>query len=92
MRMATVAETVKQNDKGSFFRGLWEMEGDNMGGPFVSRRVKARDGKSMLTIEGFIFAPGKNKRNALRQLEASLLSANRVHGNKVRHNNQAENK
>ena len=98
MHMATVAETVKQNDKGSFFRGLWEMEGDNMGGSFVSRRVKARDGKSMLTIEGFVFAPGKNKRNAVRQLEASLLSVNRlhgnnsVHGNKVRHNNQAENK
>lgn len=72
------------------------MEGDNMGGPFVSRRVKARDGKSMLNIEGFVFAPGKGKRNAVRQLEASLLSVNRVHGNsvhgnKVRHNNQAEN-
>ena len=75
MQMATVAQTVMQNDNGSFFRGLWEMEGDNMGGPFVSRLVKAPAGEYM--VEGFVFAPGKTKRNAIRQLEAVLYSANR---------------
>lgn len=77
MQMATVARTVMQNKDASFFRGLWEMRGDNMGGPFISRRVKSSDGKSELNIEGFVFAPGKNKRNAVRQLEAALYSVNR---------------
>ena len=77
MQMATVAQTVMQNENGSFFRGLWEMQGDNMGGPFVSRRIKSADGKSELNIEGFVFAPGKTKRNAIRQMEVVLYSVNR---------------
>lgn len=77
MQMATVAETVMQNENGSFYRGLWEMQGDNMGGPFVNRRIKTVDGKGELNIEGFVFAPGKTKRNAIRQLEAALYSVNR---------------
>ena len=55
----------RQNDRW-IFRGLWEMTGDDMGGPFVS-----------LTIEGFVFAPGKKKRNAMRELEALLYTVNK---------------
>jgi len=77
MQMATVAQTVMQNENGSFYRGLWEMQGDNMGGPFISRRIKTADGKGELNIEGFVFAPGKAKRNPIRQLEAVLYSVNR---------------
>ena len=77
MQMTTVAPTVMQNKGATFFRGLWEMEGDNMGGPFVSRRVPEAHGKGNVILEGFVFAPAKNKRNAIRQLEAALYSANR---------------
>lgn len=91
MQMATVAPTVMQNARGSFFRGLWEMEGDDMGGPFISRRLMAADGKSVLNIEGFVFAPGKNKRNAVRQLEAVLYAANRMAaGRKTNKNNKKD--
>ena len=89
MQMATVAETVMQNDEGSLFRGLWEMQGDNMGGPFVSRRLRSADGKTLLNIEAFVFAPGKTKRNAVRQMEAVLFSVNKVsEKNKPRINNK----
>lgn len=89
MQMATVAETVMQNDEGSLFRGLWEMQGDNMGGPFVSRRLRSADGKTLLNIEGFVFAPGKTKRNAVRQMEAVLFSVNKASDkNKPKINNK----
>lgn len=89
MQMATVAETVMQNDEGSLFRGLWEMQGDNMGGPFVSRRLRSADGKTLLNIEAFVFAPGKTKRNAVRQMEAVLFSVNKASDkNKPKINNK----
>ncbi len=50
------------------FRGLWEMQGDDMGGPFVSHTI------GNITAEAFLFAPGKKKRNQLRQLEAALYT------------------
>ena len=53
-------------------RGLWEMEGDNMGGPFVSIARSMAD--SVLCIEGFVYAPEMNKRNLIRRLEAALYT------------------
>lgn len=80
MHMATVASTVAMNADKTAFRGLWEMTGDNMGGPFVCRRVRIQGGDSCcdVVVEGFVFAPGKGKRNAVRQLEAVLHSTNRT--------------
>ncbi|MGI6242973.1 MAG: DUF4837 family protein [Prevotella sp.] len=74
MHMKTVAETVagiKTKEKGgeiTIYRGLWEMEGDDMGGPFVSHSI------GDLTVEAFVFAPGMKKRNKLRQIEAALYT------------------
>ena len=53
-------------------RGLWQMEGDDMGGPFVSMARHITD--SVLCIEGFVYAPGMNKRNMMRRLEAALYT------------------
>lgn len=59
-------------------RGLWQMEGDAMGGPFVS--VAMVDSVKGMTIvaEGFVFAPGKPKRNNMKRLEAALLTLAKV--------------
>ena len=64
------------------YRGLWEMEGDDMGGPFVSRTLAFDVNTSPrshhsenIVIEGFVFAPGKKKRNAVKELEAVLYTA-----------------
>lgn len=53
-------------------RGLWQTVGTEMGGPFVSlwRQV----GDSVLGVTAFVYAPGKQKRNLMRRLEASLYT------------------
>ena len=56
-------------------RGLWKMlDGEAMGGPFVSlTRLDQVNGR-VVTAEAFLFAPGQKKRNALRQAEAILYT------------------
>jgi hypothetical protein len=55
-------------------RGLWEMENDMMGGPFVSlTRLDQVNGR-VVRAEAFLFAAGQKKRNALRQQEAILYT------------------
>lgn len=78
MHMATVPESVLTDGRG-FYRGLWMMTDDAMGGPFVSRafllQQSGRQGNLVcrhIVVEGFVFAPGKTKRNAIRRLEAVL--------------------
>ena len=57
-------------------RGLWKMKnGGAMGGPFVSHTRLDEINHRMITIEGFVFAPGTKKRNPMRQLEAIIYSA-----------------
>ncbi len=55
-------------------RGLWEMRGDAMGGPFISHsRIDAKNGR-VIVVEGFVYAPDKMKRTMLRRLEAALYT------------------
>ena len=56
-------------------RGLWKIiDGEAMGGPFVSlTRLDQVNGR-VVTAEAFLFASGQKKRNALRQLEAILYT------------------
>lgn len=55
-------------------RGLWEVYGDFMGGPFVSHSFYSRDGKYIIVLDGFVYAPKYDKRQYLRQVEAILYS------------------
>ena len=56
-------------------RGLWRiLDGEAMGGPFVSlTRLDQVNGR-VVTAEAFVYAPGQKKRNAMRQTEAILYS------------------
>lgn len=57
-------------------RGLWRMRnGAAMGGPFYSHTRLDEINQQVITIEAFVFAPGKSKRNTIRQLEAVVFSA-----------------
>lgn len=56
-------------------RGIWEIEGDMMGGPFFSHSKVDEKRNRIVTIEGFVYAPDKNKRNHLRQIEAMVFTA-----------------
>lgn len=55
-------------------RGLWEVYKDYMGGPFVSHAFYSQDGKEIIVIEGFVYAPRYDKRHYLRQVESILYS------------------
>lgn len=53
-------------------RGLWRMENDMMGGPFVSYTQVDTLTNRVIVTEGFVFAPDKKKRPYIRELEAAL--------------------
>lgn len=74
MYMATNKRSVKGRATSELLelRGLWEMQGDAMGGPFVSHSFVKGD--SIVTVEAFVYAPSKRKRSIIRRLEASLYS------------------
>lgn len=56
-------------------RGLWRIiDGDAMGGPFVSHTRLDAVNQRIITAEVFIYGAGQKKRNALRQMEAVLYS------------------
>ena len=48
-------------------RGLWEMKGDAMGGPYVMHRIH-----NNLYIIGFVYAPEMKKKILIKQLEAAI--------------------
>lgn len=56
-------------------KGLWRMYGGgSMGGPFYSHTRVDEANKRVITVEGFVFAPGAKKRNHIRQLEAAIYT------------------
>lgn len=70
--ISSIAKT--QDRQVTVRRGLWEMKGDAMGGPFVSHTLHNIAGHKTLTIECFVYAPGTKKRNTLMRTEASLMT------------------
>lgn len=55
-------------------RGLWEVQNDYMGGPFVQHAFYDKSGKNIIVVEGFVYAPRYDKRNYLRQVESIIYS------------------
>ncbi|MDR2139866.1 MAG: DUF4837 family protein [Tannerella sp.] len=53
-------------------RGLWQMEGDMMGGPFVSYARVDETRNRVVVAEGFVYSPDTDKRTYIRRLEGSL--------------------
>jgi hypothetical protein len=80
MYMATDTMFVDVKDivvKGEYAmeaRGLWQMHGDMMGGPFVSHARVDRANGRVIVAEAFIYSPDKLKRNLMRQMEAVLYT------------------
>ncbi len=50
-------------------RGIWEIENDFMGGPFVSYLILDQEDNALIFVDGFIHAPGEDKRNFIQYLE-----------------------
>ena len=66
-------------------RGLWEMKGDAMGGPYVMHRIHrqtsqtAKPGYSLYII-GFVYAPEMKKKILIKQLEAAISTIKYING------------
>ncbi|OAV71710.1 hypothetical protein Barb4_00462 [Bacteroidales bacterium Barb4] len=55
-------------------RGLWRMEGDMMGGPFVSHARLDESNNRVVVVEGFVYSPETDKKNYIRRIEAALYT------------------
>lgn len=73
-----IAPSVKYKKYGvhefAELRGLWEVQGDYMGGPFVSHVFYTPDGQSMILMQVFVYAPKYDKKNYLKQIESVMYS------------------
>lgn len=55
-------------------RGLWRLEGDFMGGPFVNYTFVDEKSNKVITIVGYVYAPNAPKRDLMIQMEAIAYS------------------
>ena len=53
-------------------RGLWMVEHDFMGGPFISYTFVDPQLERVITVDGYVYNPSGLKRNFIRQLEAII--------------------
>lgn len=56
-------------------RGLWRVENDFMGGPFIHTTGLNTRSNQLVSMEGFVYFPKEKKRELLRELEAIISSA-----------------
>lgn len=79
MRYSPITEV---GEKDGVFRtqmlGLWRMENDFMGGPFVNYTFFDDANGRVLGIDGYVYSPGTDKRNLMWELRAILESAQLV--------------
>ena len=67
----------------SLMRGLWKVQNNFMGGPYVSLAELDASEQRVVVAFGYVYAPSKKKRNLLNQVQAMLYS--------IKFNNQTEN-
>jgi len=53
-------------------RGLWRTNNKSMGGPFMSYTIYDEATGRLYYIEGFLYSPGKNQREYMREIEVIL--------------------
>lgn len=53
-------------------RGLWKVENDYMGGPFVNLSILDEENNRIVCVDGYVYAPQDKKRNFIRQVEAIM--------------------
>lgn len=55
-------------------RGTWELQNDYMSGPFINYAMIDKPNSRILVLEGFCYAPSKEKRDLMHELEAIIES------------------
>ncbi len=56
-------------------KGVWDIVNDFKGGPFVTNLMLNPKTNELVLVDGFVFAPGKDKRNYMQELELVLATA-----------------
>jgi len=56
-------------------RGTWQLNNDFMSGPFINYAIVDPNYDRILVVEGFCYAPSKDKRDLMHELEAIIKSA-----------------
>ncbi len=83
-RIEQISNFLEHNGNyASEIRGLWRVVNDFMGGPYISLAVLDAAKQRVIVAYGYVYAPSKDKRNLLRQVEAMVYS--------LKLNNQTEN-
>ena len=76
MRETSIAPLTKTvSDSTSYSKyiwGLWKIKNRAMGGSYISRTMKSNKNDQIYYIEGFVYAPGQEKLNYIRSLEAII--------------------
>ena len=57
-------------------RGLWDVEKQFMGGPFINQKIKTKNKEEVVMLDAFLYAPGEAKRDYLFELEAIMRTFN----------------
>ncbi len=55
-------------------KGTWQMKNDFMSGPFINYAIFDKANRRILVLEGFCYAPSKEKRDLMFELEAIIKS------------------
>jgi len=67
-------EYMNNSDYTAEIKGLWKVENNFMGGPFISLTKLDKKNNRIITVEGFVYYPNKSKRNLIKQLEVVCRS------------------
>lgn len=67
---------VKEFDLNGYYaietRGLWKVENDFMGGPFINYTIYDPNNNRVIVLEGFVHAPETRKRDFTKRIEVIL--------------------
>ncbi|UII27746.1 DUF4837 family protein [Fulvivirga maritima] len=68
-------EVEHQTFKGKYsmqMKGIWRTNNVTMGGPFISYTILDEEQNRIYYIEGFVYSPGKNQREYMREMDVIL--------------------
>ncbi len=68
------SKTKLAGNKSYETKGTWQMKNDFMSGPFINYVIFDKPNKRILVLEGFCYAPSKEKRDLMFELESIIKS------------------
>lgn len=68
------SKTTLSGNKAYETKGTWQMKNDFMSGPFINYVIFDKAHRRILVLEGFCYAPSKEKRDLMFELESIIKS------------------